>query len=271
VHFTEEFADPALQQYSQEYQQEQFQQQFFNNGLLMPLTVSFVQETTVFREYGPLSGSTMRLSFEVAPKVGNSLSRTTVDGDARYYMRLGGNGVLALRAYGFKSMGSAPNYTIFGGNSEMRGYEYREFLGHKGFYTNAELRFPLINAHGDAASAFSAASAASSSRTMAGRPRRAHLQDMGQQHIRDRPAPRPERRHHSAPAGHPGIPAPRCESVLRPRHRDIRARLPIHLDWSYRTLFNKDWEKLPLRQQRAVAQSEIQRVDRIRLLGLRYK
>ncbi len=112
----------------------------------MPLAVSFVQETTVFREYGPLSGSTMRLSFEVAPKVGNSLSRTTVDGDARYYMRLGGNGVLALRAYGFKSMGSAPNYTYFGGNSEMRGYEYREFLGHKGFYTNAELRFPLINA-----------------------------------------------------------------------------------------------------------------------------
>jgi hypothetical protein len=28
----------------------------------------------------------------------------------------------------------------------MRGYEYREFLGNKGFYGNAELRFPLINA-----------------------------------------------------------------------------------------------------------------------------
>src|SRR4029450_4727352 len=108
--------------------------------------VSFIQETTVFREYGPLSGNTVRLSFEVAPNIANSLSRNPVDGHARYYLRLGGNGVLALRAYGFKSWGSAPNYTFFGGNSEMRGYEYRQFLGHKGFYTNAELRFPLINA-----------------------------------------------------------------------------------------------------------------------------
>ena len=114
--------------------------------MMLPLGVSFIQETTVFREYGPLSGSTMRLSYEGAPKIGNSLSRQTFDGDARYYMRIGANGVFALRAYGFKSWGDAPGYTFFGGNSEMRGYEYREFLGHKGFYANAELRFPLIHA-----------------------------------------------------------------------------------------------------------------------------
>ena len=42
---------------------------------------------------------------------------------------------------------------------------------------------------------------------------------------------------------------------------------PIHLDWSYCTLFNQDSGKLPLRQQRAVAQAEVQRVDRVRLLG----
>ena len=114
--------------------------------MMMPLGVSFIQETTVFREYGPLSGSTMRLSYEGAPKVGNMLSRQTTDADARYYMRLGANGVFAVRAYGFKSWGDAPGYTFFGGNSEMRGYDYREFLGHKGFYGNAELRFPLIHA-----------------------------------------------------------------------------------------------------------------------------
>ena len=39
-----------------------------------------------------------------------------------------------------------PNYTFFGGNSEMRGYDYREFIGHKAFYANAELRFPMITA-----------------------------------------------------------------------------------------------------------------------------
>ena len=34
----------------------------------------------------------------------------------------------------------------FGGNSELRGYEYLEFLGNKAFFANAELRFPLIEA-----------------------------------------------------------------------------------------------------------------------------
>ena len=34
----------------------------------------------------------------------------------------------------------------FGGNSEMRGYEYLEFLGRTRVLCNAELRFPLIEA-----------------------------------------------------------------------------------------------------------------------------
>ena len=34
----------------------------------------------------------------------------------------------------------------FGGNSEMRGYDYLQFIGHKAFFANAELRFPLIEA-----------------------------------------------------------------------------------------------------------------------------
>ena len=146
VDFREEYAYPGVQFEADQYQQENFGTTLFNNGMMMPLGVSFVQETTVFREYGPLSGSTMRLSYEGAPKVGNMLSRQTTDPDARYYMRLGANGVFAVRAYGFRSWGDAPGYTFFGGNSEMRGYDYREFLGHKGFYANAELRFPLINA-----------------------------------------------------------------------------------------------------------------------------
>ena len=102
---------PALQFEADEYQQEQFGTQLFNNGMMMPLGVSFIQETTVFREYGPLSGSTMRLSYEGAPKIGNSLSRQTVDADARYYMRLGANGVFAVRAYGFKSWGDRARTT----------------------------------------------------------------------------------------------------------------------------------------------------------------
>jgi outer membrane protein assembly factor BamA len=34
----------------------------------------------------------------------------------------------------------------FGGNSEMHGYEYLEFIGDRAGYLNAELRFPFIEA-----------------------------------------------------------------------------------------------------------------------------
>jgi outer membrane protein assembly factor BamA len=88
----------------------------------------------------------MRLAYEVAPKIGSTLSRQTLDADARKYFRIGGTGLIALRARGFKSWGDNPDYTFFGGNSELRGYEYLSFIGQNAFFTNAELRFPLINA-----------------------------------------------------------------------------------------------------------------------------
>jgi outer membrane protein assembly factor BamA len=118
----------------------------FANGSIMPLGAAYVRETTVFREYGPLSGETMRIGYEYAPKIGGFLSRQTADLDARKYIRLATNGVLAFRFRGLKSWGDYPGYLFFGGNSEMRGYQYLEFLGNKAFFVNAELRFPVIEA-----------------------------------------------------------------------------------------------------------------------------
>ena len=40
------------------------------------------------------------------------------------------------------SFGEFPDFLYFGGNSEMRGYEYLEFIGHDAGFVNAELRFP---------------------------------------------------------------------------------------------------------------------------------
>ena len=45
----------------------------------MPLGAAFIQETTIFREFGPLSGSTMRLAYDVSPKIG----RPAVASDVR--------------------------------------------------------------------------------------------------------------------------------------------------------------------------------------------
>ena len=113
---------------------------------MMPLGVTFIQETTVFREFGPLAGSTMRFNYEGAPKLGGHALRQTFDVDARKYFRLGGSGLLALRARGYKSWGENPGFLYFGGNSELRGYDYLSFVGQDAFHLNAELRFPLIEA-----------------------------------------------------------------------------------------------------------------------------
>ena len=72
-----------------------------------------------------------------------SSSRQTADIDARKYIRLATNGVLAFRFRGFNSWGDYPDYLYFGGNSELRGYDYLEFLGSRAFFADAELRFPL--------------------------------------------------------------------------------------------------------------------------------
>jgi hypothetical protein len=146
LQYKEQFNDPQLQAYSQNFQQERFGRTLFRSGTYVPIGVNFVQETTVFREFGPLSGNTIRLSYEVAPKIGDTLSRQTADIDARYYARLGATGVLALRAKGFRSWGDAPDFMFFGGNSEMRGYDYLSFIGSEAAFLNAELRFPLIEA-----------------------------------------------------------------------------------------------------------------------------
>src|SRR2546427_972885 len=58
VQLQEEYNDPGLQELATAYQQANFGRQVFNNGTLVPFGVAFVQETTVFREFGPLAGNT---------------------------------------------------------------------------------------------------------------------------------------------------------------------------------------------------------------------
>jgi hypothetical protein len=146
VQLKEEYNNPNLQAYSNAYQERLYGTTVLRSGTLVPLGAAFVQETTVFREFGPLAGNTMRLAYDYAPKVGGLLSRQTFDGDVRHYLRIGGSGVLATRLRGFKSTGDFPDFQYFGGNSELRGYDYLQFAGQNVVFANAELRFPLIEA-----------------------------------------------------------------------------------------------------------------------------
>jgi len=251
MRYNEQFNDPGLEEYSQGYQQDQFGRTLFRSGVYVPLGVNFIQETTIFREFGPLSGNTMRLSYEVAPKIGNTLSRQTADVDARYYLRLGASGLLALRAKGFRSWGAAPDFTYFGGNSEMRGYEYLQFVGDSAAFLNAELRFPLIEAMLTPVGVL-------------GGIRGVFFANMGGGHFDGQPFRwwsrtaepyTPIERFEQSGLGQqtPVYGTPTTVSGLR--LIDARASyglgletfalgFPIHFDWAWKTLFNKAWEDL---------------------------
>jgi outer membrane protein assembly factor BamA len=144
--FNQQYDNPDLQAVAEQYQIDQYGRTIFANGTILPLGAAYVRETTIFRDYGPVSGETMRLGYEYAPKFGGFLSRQTADIDARKYIRLATNGVLAFRFRGFNSWGDYPSFLFYGGNSELRGYQYLEFTGNKAFFTDAELRFPLLEA-----------------------------------------------------------------------------------------------------------------------------
>ena len=147
MNLQQSFNDPQLQQISAAYQTALTGgQTLTQNGSLMPLGAAFIRETTVFREFGPLAGSTMRIAYDYAPKFGGLLSRQTIDADARYYLRIGSTGLLATRIRGFKSTGDFPAFQYFGGNGDLRGYDYLQFVGSNMLQANAELRFPIIEA-----------------------------------------------------------------------------------------------------------------------------
>lgn len=143
---SESYDDPTLGQLAADYQQENYGTQLFRNGNMMPFGLGLTRETTVFREFGPIAGSTQKIDFTVAPKIGSLLSRQTIDGEARRYLRIGTTGLLAFRYRGFKSWGENPDFTYFGGNADLHGYDYLGFVGQKAFYANAQLRFPIIDA-----------------------------------------------------------------------------------------------------------------------------
>ena len=67
--------------------------------------MNFVQETTVFREFGPLSGNTVRVAYEFAPNIGDTLSRQTIDVDARYYHATGRLGAAGASRAGVQELG----------------------------------------------------------------------------------------------------------------------------------------------------------------------
>jgi hypothetical protein len=267
VQLRERYNDPGLEEVATQYQLLNYGRTLFNTGSMIPMAVEFIQETTIFREFGPLAGNTVRLAYEASPKIGSLLSRQTVDADLRHYLRLGSSGLLATRLKGFRSFGAYPDFTYFGGNSELRGYDYLQFSGQNVMFANAELRFPLIEA-------------ALTPIGVIGGIRGVFFANVGGAWFDSQPSPtrcagsgsftfitreddvcRPilgyERDQFGLPrvdpSGNPIVALGPETPVSGLRLQDARASygvgletfalgFPVHFDWSWRTLLNKEWE-----------------------------
>lgn len=120
---------------------------YLNNGYEMPLSLSYVTETTRFSYWGPISGHTYKLTLAYSPKLNDDfLSRTTLFADVRKYFRTSNRSQLAFRLRAFKSWGDNADLFYFGGGNDFRGMDFREIIGNSGTIINAEYRFPLLPA-----------------------------------------------------------------------------------------------------------------------------
>lgn len=137
-----------------------------NRFLIAPRTdnypqigVSLIGDTTLYREWGPLTGRRYQVSYSWAPDlkrsqdpdpntgiVPNSMTLTqNVSVDVRQYVKITERSLLAFRAFGAYSSGNFPNVYYFGGLDTLRGLDFREQIGNTVAYANFEYRFPLID------------------------------------------------------------------------------------------------------------------------------
>ena len=137
-------------------------------GLLLPFIeqrtddfpevgMSFVGDSTVNAEWGPVSGRRYRFEASYAPDIGSGdQEQEVINPDAasitssalldfRQYVPLTRRMEFAFRFFGAASFGQVPNVFYFGGLDTVRGFDYRELVGDRAFYTNFELRFPLVD------------------------------------------------------------------------------------------------------------------------------
>ncbi len=285
VNLREQYNDPLLQQFAQDYQQQTFGQQVFRSGTIVPLSAAFIQETTVFREFGPLAGSTMRLAYDVAPKIGNTLSRQTFDGDLPLLPAAGHErraGVAPARVQEHRGLSRLHVLRWQLRNARLRLPELRRPDGGV-----RQRRTPLPDHRGGAHT---------------DRRHRRHPWCVLREHRRrlvqnqdftfatsNDETMTPITGYQTDAAGNiigdvngnpiPIIGSPRTVSGFR--LKDGRASyglgletfalgFPIHFDWSWRTTFNKDWEDQLFavqRRQLGIPQAALRGLDRLQLLG----
>jgi len=108
---------------------------------------ALVGDTAIYDNFGPVSGRRWRISgrYGYDTDEGGALTQT-VSLDFRQYFSLTRRSQLAFRLFGGYSGGNVPDVFALGGLDTVRGFNFRSIFGDRAFYTNVELRFPLIDA-----------------------------------------------------------------------------------------------------------------------------
>jgi Tol biopolymer transport system component len=108
---------------------------------------AFVSDSTIYDNFGPISGHRLRLDGAYAYDTSDSGTLfTTLRLDARKYVPVTRRMNFAFRFFGYDSQGNFPNATFIGGLDTIRGVRLQSLGGFRAFFANAELRFPLIDA-----------------------------------------------------------------------------------------------------------------------------
>ncbi|MGQ9604487.1 MAG: BamA/TamA family outer membrane protein [bacterium] len=108
--------------------------------------LSYVKDTTIWGETGPVGGTRYMLSLErsIVDLFHSDLSFTNGVIDYRRYFRFTGRTQLATRLLFATSQGDQPIRFFVGGATTIRGYRYFEFEGNNVLVANFELRYPFI-------------------------------------------------------------------------------------------------------------------------------
>ncbi len=107
---------------------------------------ALVGDSSIFANYGAISGRRWRLGAAYAPDTHNSGTLfNSVDLDFRQYVAVTRRSNLAFRVFVGESTGNRPTPFYVGGLDTLRGIDFRSLSGDRAFFTNLEYRFPLID------------------------------------------------------------------------------------------------------------------------------
>jgi hypothetical protein len=111
------------------------------------VNVALTGDTTRYQLYWPIQGKRFRLSTWYAPHLSGDVDADIQEHrlDYRAYKQMTQRSLFAFRVSSIYNTGDRENTYGFGGINQLRGFEFRDFIGSRIAWANVEFRFPLVD------------------------------------------------------------------------------------------------------------------------------